>query len=401
MNLFSSTRSSFRFRGTVPSVEKMDVQLAAIPPEIIEHVAQNLQLAELCSLRLTCKALAEKLSYYFGHTYFTKISTNFSLASIQKLDDISRCTWAKHIRVFRLDWDEEAGHGLIWDRDASKSVLPDLPVVKQVRDVILRFANCRSIYIGAPYEYDYMFSPRIDAIGCSDLLGLGFILIAETSLPLETFHINFGSDAGKDRVKTSQIHLEQIMRPAFKKALSNLKELSLRLYIDNGKSDWAWNLVSQAVHLQKLDWTVSLFEPFYFEPISLSYIQELTFQSVPFSEKNLTELLLRCRQHLRSLTLSSIRLNGNWRGIFRYLREFDNLESISFHFLRISNGRYVPCGFSGLDDGVEVPGSSGRKLQLRTKVIGGSPGRKRVVGVDYSGPGTRNVIEMLVNAIDE
>ncbi|XTI83528.1 hypothetical protein V2W45_1453480 [Cenococcum geophilum] len=133
-------------------------------------------------------------SYYFGHTYCTKVTTNLSLASIRKLDDLSRSTWAKHVKVFRLDWDKEAGRGLIWDRDASKSVLPGLPVIQQVRDSILRFANCRSIYVGAPYEYDHMVSPRIDAIGCSDLPGLGFILIAETGLPLETFHIKFGSD---------------------------------------------------------------------------------------------------------------------------------------------------------------------------------------------------------------
>lgn len=87
--------------------------LAAIPQEIIEGVAQHLQLANLRYLRLTCKDLAEKSSYYFRHTYCTQVSTNLLLKSIQKLHHLSQSPWAKHVKLFRLDWDEAAGHGLI------------------------------------------------------------------------------------------------------------------------------------------------------------------------------------------------------------------------------------------------------------------------------------------------
>jgi hypothetical protein len=121
---------------------------------------------------------------------------------------------------------------------------------------MIRFANCESILIRAPYEYDLMFSPRIDAVGCSDLLGLGIILIAETGLPLSTFCIEYGSDSGSCRVKTSQVHLEQVRGAAFKKAFSSIKKLSLMLSVKDSPCDWTGHLISDAACLQKLDWKV-------------------------------------------------------------------------------------------------------------------------------------------------
>ncbi|KAF2175955.1 hypothetical protein K469DRAFT_51442 [Zopfia rhizophila CBS 207.26] len=289
----------------------MSLHIATLPPEIIEGVVQHLQLADLCMLRLTCKALAEKSSYYFGHTYCTQASTNLSLASIQRLDDRSRSPGAKYVTDFWLRWDEEAGRGLIWDRGASKAILPDLPVIQQMRDIILRFTNCRSFRIDTSDENDYTVSPRTDSIGCSDVVGFGFILIAETGLPLERFSVYCGGHGnchGHFRLKTGMIHTEQIRRPTFKIALSNLKELSLWLLIDTDENPyiWPWDLIPLSAHLEKLEWNVTLRtygKFFYFNPIRLSYLQELVIEGLCISTTNLTKFLLGCRDSLRSLRL--------------------------------------------------------------------------------------------------
>ncbi|KAF2009249.1 hypothetical protein BU24DRAFT_428796 [Aaosphaeria arxii CBS 175.79] len=375
----------------------LKANLAALPAEVLESVARNLQLSELRCLRLTSKALEVKSSYHFGRTHFATVTTNMSFASIQKLESLSKSTWAVHIKVFRLDWDEEAGHGLIWGRERkpSKAILSSLPVMQQVRDIILRFINCRSICITTPYEHDHMFCPRVDMLGCSDLLGLCFILVAETGLALETFRLEMGSNS-KDRVKNGLIHMEQIERPTFRKTFSELKELSLRLSVDDTPCDWVWKLVSEAVQLRKLDFDVTIFEPFYFEPLSLSHVRELSFSYMKISEANLTTLLQRCRHCLRSLKLFGTRLDQSWRGILRFLQNFHDLERISFHFLRVYRGT-LPCAFNSLGDSVVGSSPSNPKLQLRRK---GPSGRQRIVGVDYSGPSMRRVLEMLENAID-
>lgn len=372
--------------------------LIALPQEIIENIACNLLLAELCSLRLACKVLAEKSSYYLGATFCTKVQTNLSLASVQRLDCRSRSPWAHHVKILHLGWDEEAGHGLVWDRDISNAILPSLPVLQTIRNIILRFTNCRSITLNAPYEYDYMESPRLDAIGYSDMLGISFLIIAETSLLLQKFQIDFGSEGGKCRVKTSQIHLEQVMKPAFKKAFSSLQELSLKLSVEDGTYDWIENLVSDTVHLQKLECIVRIPGSFCFRPTSLSHLRGLSLQYELMSEKNLVSTLLQCCHCLQSLRIVQVYLDGSWAQVFACLHYLRSLRDVSLHFLRVSHGASRPLGFSGLRDDIDVPDSLGQRLQLRRK---GIPGNTRVVGVDYSGPGMGNVVAMLMNSIEE
>jgi hypothetical protein len=371
--------------------------ITLLPQEIIECIACCLPLAGLCSLRLTCKALAVTSSYYLGDTYCTQVWLNLSLASVQTLDYRSRSPWARHVKILHLRWDEEAGHGLVWERDTSNAILPTLPVLQTVRDSIIRFANCRSIYLSAPYDYDYMFPPRLDAIGYSDMLGISFLLITETNLLLQKFHVAFGTEGSEYRVKTSQIHLEQVKKPAFKRAFSSLEELSLRLSVEDGPCDWIENLVSDTIHLQKLEWRVQIPRPFCFQSASLSCLRELSLQHGLISEKNLIESLLQCRHCLQSLSLFQVRLDRSWTQVFRVLGSFDSLQGLSLHFLRVGPGASRPRAFSGLSDDIEVPEAFGQKLRLRRK---GVPGRTRVVGVDYNGPGMGNVVAMLTNSIE-
>jgi hypothetical protein len=372
--------------------------ITALPQEIIECIASNLLLAELCSLRLACKAFAANSSYYLGNTYCTKVRINLSLASVQTLDNRSRSPWARHVKILHLGWDEEAGHGLFWDRDASNAILSRLPVLQTVCNSILRFANCRSISLSAPYEYDYMVSPRLDAIGYSDMLGISFLLITKTSLLLQRFYVDFGTEGAKCRVITSQIHLEQVKKPAFKRAFSKLQDLSLRFSVEDGPYDWIENLVSDAVYLQKLEWKVQSPRSFYLQSTSLSHLRELSLQYGFISEKNLVESLLRCCHCLQSLSIIQIRLDGGWTQVFGYLRYFERLQSLSLHFLRVRPGTSRPWAFYGLSDDIEVPDSFGRKLQLRRK---GVLGYTRVVGVDYSGPSMDKVVAMLMNSVEE
>jgi hypothetical protein len=373
--------------------------LTALPQEIIERIAFNLLLAELCSLRLSCKALAEKSAYHLGATYCTKVRTNLSLTSIQTLDDRSRSPWARHVRMLHLGWDEEAGHGVVWDRDASSAILPTLPVLQTIRNIVLRFVNCRSIYLTALYESDLMEPARLDAIGYSDMLGISFLLIAATSLPLRKFQVAYAKDS-RIRVITSRLHLEQVEKPAFKKAFSSLQELSLRIWVEDGPYNWIENLVSNTVRLQKLEWDVGVPEPSCFQATRFSRIQELSLHYPLMFGENLVECLIQSLHCLRSLRLSGVKLDQGWDRVFASLPYLTSLQDLSLHFLRIRPGPSWPLALSGLRDDIDVPGSLGQRLRLRRKRYGAhqSPqSHTRIVGMDYSGPGMENVIAMLLN----
>jgi len=204
-----------------------------------------------------------------------------------------------------------------------------------------------------------------------------------------------GGTCAHYRVKTDMIHTEQMRRLAFKTVLSNLKELSLYLLLetDENPCPWPWDLVLLSANLEKLKcnvWIHTYEDFFHFNPIRLSYLQELVINGLRISATNLTEFLLGCCESLRSLTLFHVKLDRDWRSTLQSLQSFDKLESISLQYLKEDgHPAYRPGTFPGLDDTVEVPGSSGRKLQLRKRW-------QRIIGVEYSGPGTQNVIATLI-----
>jgi hypothetical protein len=463
----------------------MNNHLERIPPELVKCIAQYLQLTELCSLRLTCKALAAKTSYFFAHTYCHQISTNLSLASIERLEALSQSAWAKSVRVFCMRWDVQAGQGVNWDRlrhqparkyrkslpphsdwdrDSSLPTLADLPIIRRICTIILRFTNCRSFEVKSCdaeyYASDHYTSGAASLITYvlrgSDLLKLGFILAAETGLQLDTFRIKFGDVAVEaNRPKATRITLTQINERDFRDMLINPKELAPRLNLEDGPYEWLWRLeeaskkmlsgsrelalllgrcgrsrpwksghwcgyrpapeyewarsyAARAVHGQRLTWMLWCNEPFHYDVSGLPDIEDLTFSRANLKATSLKAILQRSRPHLQRLDLSEITLDQDWRGIIRYLASFDHLESVSLRDLSMwehsnpENSAPKPCIFPWLDDSVEVPGSHGRLLELRKTIIGVYPQRiETVTGVDYSGPGIQNFLHLLCHKIVE
>jgi hypothetical protein len=221
-------------------------------------------------------------------------------------------------------------------------------------------------------------------------------------LPLRKFQIAYAKDS-QVRVTTSQLHLEQVEKPAFKKAFSSLQELSLRIWVEDGPYNWIENLVSNTVRLQKLEWDVRIPEPPCFQATRFSHIQELSLHYPQMSGENLVECLIQSLHCLRSLRLHGVRLDQNWDRVFACLPYLTSLQDLSLHFLRILPTPSWPLSLSGLRDDIDVPGSLGQRLRLRRRRYGGPqhPQRQtRIVCMDYSGPGMQNVIAMLLNSVE-
>ena len=320
------------------------------------------------------------------------------------LDDVSRSPRAKHVTAVRLIKDDNAGKGLFWDRDAYNAIIPTLPVIQRLRDIILRFANCSCFRVNMSREDDWTVSPRRDLIASSDVLGLAFILIAETGLPLEILDIHCRRRGRRDarlRLDVDLIHTELFNTPTFKTALSHLKELSLYLVIDRNLSPYVWpmDLLSLPARLEKFEWNLSIRtdgSPFDFELPCLPYLRDIAIGDLSISTANLVKFLIGCRDNLRSVKLSQLMMDRECRSIFQALQSFEKLESISFHYLRLISTPW-PGTFPGLDDTVEIPGTLGRKLQLKRRRV---PEPVSVTGVDYSGPGIRSVVATLAKFYD-
>jgi hypothetical protein len=178
------------------------------------------------------------------------------------------------VRTFCLIWDEKAGDGLFWDRDAAGAVLANLPAVKRMIAVLVRLSNVRAIEFENPDEEENTDKPPTrHSLGGSDMLGLSFIFIAELGTPLESLRIQF------NLVVVDHVHLEQISKAKFKVAVSTLKELWVRVASGHKDCDWAWSLATEACQVQKLCWFVRSLQVFYPAFIGSRHIQDLGFRS--------------------------------------------------------------------------------------------------------------------------
>jgi hypothetical protein len=181
---------------------------------------------------------------------------------------------ASHVRTFCLIWDEKAGDGLFWDCDAAWAVLTNSPAVMRMIDVLGRLSNVRAIEVENPDEEESTDKPPTrHSLGGSDMLGLGFIFMAELGTPLESLRIQF------NLVVVDHVHLEQISKAKFKVAVSILKELWVRVASGHKDCDWAWSLATQAWQVQKLYWCVRSLQVFYPGLIGSRHIQDLGFRS--------------------------------------------------------------------------------------------------------------------------
>jgi hypothetical protein len=367
--------------------------LTSLPQELIELIAQYLQLLDLCGLRLTCKALAANTSYYFGHTYHTTASTNISPQSIRKLGARTKSPWGKYITTLHLKWDQSAGQEYILLHDLT-SISPVVEPIQHIAAMLTRLPNYHSIRITVPYMARIVRPASLDALSPGDLIGIAFMLIAETSVSLRSFSVFLGSTHNDCRLNSVQIQTWRLY-PAVNTAWSHLQNLELRFYGSVQMTcEWAWGLVGRAPHLRRLDWQVRCSDPVYYSPTHLATsMQELKLRYASLSGSNLLALLARCPQ-LRKLALHGIKIDpaSTWKDVFVALQGCEHLESLFLYYLRVGYNMSKRRRFLGLKDGMV----EGMKMICKVKEEGSIN-----VGVEYSGSEMKKVLSMLAEAIED
>ena len=387
----------------------MDLELSALPTEIIELFANLLHSTDLCSLRLACRALNSKTVSHFRRALFTTVRTNLSRESLRKLQDIARTEpLGRQVRTLLIKeytapcGQINLGRGFVWPRHPS-GCLQDSPVCVQIlRDILLNsFTNCTSFHIHGDCGCDDVYES--DHLRPSDAVSIMLAIIAETGLDLKSFHLDFENG----RIDVNRLHITSCRQPKFKEAWSHLQELCLEQTVTAKTFEWTMDLIALAPCVSKLSLSCHWYENHQFLIRRLSstrlptVLREFLLGCVYATKDMISSMLFDTRSSLRliSFRLVTIASGGSWKAVFRYLRiDFPNLKSISLLWLKDSRReetRHIM--FPKLKENPEVPGSPGRKFEVWYKKWRGEP---RLFGASYHGPEMGTALEILEKTLE-
>ncbi|MCJ1362235.1 hypothetical protein MMC16_001337 [Acarospora aff. strigata] len=386
----------------------MTFKLCTLAVELVEHIASVLEPADLFSLRLVCKGLNEKTLHYFARTYLTTVRTDLSHKSLQELKELSaHGQLGCYVRTLLIkEGPNDIGRGFLWCRHPSGHLLTPSSGIQMLQDLLLKdLVNCRSFHIyGAhageePYESDWLTS--------SDAIAIILTIIAETSLPIKSFYVDF-REGGTGRVDAKRLHALQYQKPGFRTAWAHLQELCLEHSMTLDNFDWTMELVLCATNLQKLslefefDHSTSFIDRLS-STDSFPKLQELKLSCADVTVELISRFLLRFRDSLRALSFRHVIIDdnsgGTWIPILSNLRSnLPLLESICVHQLKdFKLGDKDRIMFPALSDNPVVPGSQGGRFNLISKKFRGSP---RILGVSYCGPRMDVALEILARSAE-
>ena len=238
----------------------MAATLTSLPIEVTDLIAKELPWwkNDLLKLRSVCRDLYVKTFRRVGQEYFTTIRRDLSNKSLQKLKDISKHEQLRHhVRVLFIDADspDDFGSGISWPRHSSGHLSAPLPVIEILRDVLLGgLVNCRSFN----FQFDYhnlstSHSHDDYRLSEDDTVALIFAVIADTGLPVESFHMPISDWVYEGSIDMSRIDCLQYHTPQFRDGWAHLQELQLNHVFTPDDLDWTSGLVLGAPNLRKLE----------------------------------------------------------------------------------------------------------------------------------------------------
>ena len=404
--------------------------LAMFAIEIIDLIADELDRTDILSLRYVCRELNRKTLHHFGHTCFRTVRTDLSRKSLQKLQELSEAESLRHhvhilfIKIAstvreRMYTDPE--EQVLWPRHLSGYLEAPAPGTQQLRDILLeKLVNCRSFHIHGPDDVEQPYDSG--HLLPSDAIGVILAVIAETSLPVKSFFVDYRRNqySGGGRIDLKRLQLQPYQHPRFKSGWAYLQELYLDYYIDSDDSDWALNLILHAPNLQKLslNFNQGADVPLIHRLTSehrLPRLQSLRLACAQVTVEQISKLLTNSYDSLHVLALRFVTIGsgGSWGEIFRELRaKFSRLESISLGWLRkeTADERSL-VSFSTLHKNPLVPGSERTMPRSDCRLLQpwGLPitltykkwcGETRVFGVRYHGSQMDVVLKILIESAE-
>lgn len=384
----------------------MGLTLPRLATELVELVSQFLEPTDLLSLRLVNKRLYQKSCSAF-HALFTTIRTDLSLASLEKIQAICTHGFALYVKNLLLEAgdDGQFGHGAKWSRHSLDHLDMLSPGPQTLQHLLTHdLVNCRSFHIRIPGGME----DESHAITPSDAVGLILLLIPSlpTTSPVRSFAVSSRS-IGTSFLDTKRLPMAQCDQAPFLRAWTHVQELMLEQTLTPETFDWSLNLVLHAPNLRTLslnlgfDQGENFIERLCAAESALCCLESLSLRCGYTTMAPISHLIEKSRGTLRALSLQQMSLScfGDWLAVLELLEsQALLLESISVHWLAAygDEPRTLMVFPSLVNDHI-VPGSGGRSVTWRTKR---RKGEKRIVGVNYRGPGINEALKMLVSSAE-
>jgi hypothetical protein len=390
----------------------MTTSLCTLAVELIEAIATNLGLRDLCSLRLVCCRVNKSVSPDFGKRFLHTIQTDLSaqnLRDLEKLSDIGKHVRSMVIKQFNLCPERKLGYENTWHRHRMGYLLFPILPVEQLRDVLVSsFYNCKSFQIHQ--LYDEYRPPNSEWINPSDAFAIILTVILEAKLPVESFTLDFyttyGATVDATRVPPA-LHQELDLRILW----SNLQVLPLTLTLTKKNHEWIRKFIQSASQLRKLLLTIraqnagpnSYLRHFFDNSIAswedMPPLQEVRLQGCWVSAKGLTQFATKIGNSLRVLSLTALYMNnvaGDWKLALQEMgQHLTLLESFSLSMLWDDSRKRLH--FPALLQDNIIPPRAGwiaarTGLDIFCNMVTGSPA---VFGVRFQRPNSDMTLETL------
>lgn len=409
----------------------MSSKFPELAAELVQQIANNLEPADLGSLRLTCRTIYQDILQQFSIINFATVRTDLTPRSLQRLQDISRSEFAPYIACLRFAGTVDdtpktqgtLGKGLHWHRHSSGHLIPPLPVDDLLREVLMhKSIKCRSFWIESFDEGNEGRLPYVDDyITPSDVVGTLLSIIAQTGLAITSFTVeNSTRGNSTGRLDTPRLQIPYISDGyQFETGWAHLQDLILQCDLTHDAEDWAFNLIKTAPNLQKLtlqfyEGGASLFRQLAGSTNSISTLEHLSIKSAHVSEPDLSTVLFKTQHSLRSLFLNCVDFDstGGWAKLFKGMKgNFPHLSSLELFFLR---EQHKKVEFSKLRQCPKVPGSEVKtrvgeedRLKADSRYVEGMRGaidvkykwqRELQLAIAYKGPDMDVVLGVLLEA---
>lgn len=309
------------------------MMLIQLPVEISTSILSLLDGADLQSARLVSKSVSRLASPIFFCNYFSKVATEVSRASMEKIEALSSVE-AYRNAVLMLEvatHTRRFGQDLTWPRD-TKGELQDSPNLKRLQ-MILRecFPNCTKIHIGADEDRQWPnYWTSEEHLTLPEIIEQVFLAMASSSLCIES--VKFALSPRNQAYCIEAVRLSAYASESFWAAWAQVKALWLDMDIEYDSRGVALtcDLITKALNLQKLA-LVMVFcktalspSPLYTMLMGADHVPRLSQLVIEVARFGSTEELVtfisRFSSTLQLFSLSNIRARGDWRAVVGAMR---------------------------------------------------------------------------------
>lgn len=236
--------------------ERIYSPLCNLPLELLLEIITALDSQALCSFRLTCKSLYDCTLPHFCKTYLENVTTDLSLASLQRLDTLSQnsrlCPYVRSLDINGM-YEDILGSGLNLERHTTGLIIIPQDSIQRWQNTLQRLVNCQSF---RPYKHFTPGRPRPpDILAPCDTVTVLLSIISAIERPLRELHFLFKPPncRGGNRIDMSRVDNDLLQEPKLMKACSTLETLMFRYEMDTEDTvDFAAQLIQYATHMQRL-----------------------------------------------------------------------------------------------------------------------------------------------------